>query len=107
MNRCGLLSFDLGACVGSWFTGWVPDWVWALLPYWPWLAIIAGAGIAYAIARWPGVVAFATAVGFIFGRRSVTSEHPTPTPVKPVQHPAVPVKRRKTLADLFKRKSDE
>lgn len=89
MTGCGLAGFDLGKCIGGSLTGWMPDWLLPLLPYW-WVAtLIAGAGIAYRLAGAPGLAAFAAAVGFILGRRSVSTEaqfpHPDskPVPVKP------------------------
>jgi hypothetical protein len=93
-------KFDLGACVGSIAFGWVPDWFWLLLPYWPWVVVIGGAGMAYRFAGWPGVAAFVGGVGFIAGRRSVkrvTTEEQygsrEPVGVKP------PRKRRPTIFD--------
>ena len=64
-------GMDIGACVGSWFGGLLPDWLVPLLPYWWVLALIAVGGLAYRVAGVPGVAAFFGAVGFILGRRSV------------------------------------
>lgn len=72
----GLGGIDLSGC----FAGWVPDWLVPLLPYWPWAAVIIGGGIAWRIAGTPGLAAFAAAVGFILGRRSVTTEEQYPHP---------------------------
>ena len=98
MNPCGLnFGMDVGACVSSWFTGWLPDWLVPLLPYWPLFAVIVGAGIAWRFAGAPGLAAFAAAVGYILGRRSVKDdahEHVTGFDAAP------PVKKkRKTLFD--------
>lgn len=79
MSGCELglgKTFDLGQCVGSTLFGWVPDWAWSLLPYWPWLVVIGGAGMAYRFAGWPGVAAFFGGVGFVLGRRSVKPDDP-------------------------------
>jgi hypothetical protein len=64
-------TFDLGLCLRSMTTGWLPDWAVALLPYWPWLAAIVVLGLAYRIAGLPGITAAAGVIGFILGRRSV------------------------------------
>ena len=64
------------ASAGAFAFGWVPDWVWPLLPYWPWAFIIVGAGVAWRFAGTPGLVTFAGAVGFIFGRRSKPDSYP-------------------------------
>lgn len=96
MNPCGFsFGMDIGACVSSMATGWLPDWLVPLLPYWPWAAVILALGIAYRIAGIPGITAAAGAVGFILGRRSVTDEahehvsgHDAAPPVE---------KKRKTL----------
>ena len=90
--------------------GWVPDWVWPLLPYWPWAVVIVGAGIAWKVAGTPGLVTFAAAVGFIFGRRSrdddyvgdVTGHDAAPSPSTPRRRQSVP--KRKTLQDLLRRR---
>lgn len=79
MNGCELglgKTFDLGLCAHSLFLGWVPDWVWVLAPYWPWIVIIVGLGFAYRFAGWPGVVAAAGAIGYLFGRLSQKSHSP-------------------------------
>ena len=72
MNPCGLnFGMDIGACISSMATGWLPDWLVPLLPYWPLAAVVVGAGIAWRFAGAPGLAAFAAAVGYILGRRSV------------------------------------
>ena len=96
MNACGLnFGMDVGACISSMVTGWLPDWLVPLLPYWPWLAVILVLGVAYRIAGLPGITAAAAAIGYILGRRSVKEEahehvsgHDAAPPVK---------KKRKTL----------
>lgn len=124
--KCGVL--DLGCQTDAWLGGlpgklssavlsWIPDWVWPLLPYWPWIIIVGGAGMAYRFGGWPAVVAFFGGVGFFAGRKSakqealkqVTSDSPwsqLPAPI-PVPRPKVPAtpstpKKRKTLQDWFK-----
>lgn len=64
MTGCSILAID--KCFG-WA---VPDWLVPLLPYWPWLAVVIGCGVAYRLAGAPGLAAFAAAVGFVLGRRS-------------------------------------
>jgi hypothetical protein len=79
MNGCELglgKNLDLGLCAHSLFLGWVPDWVWVLLPYWPWIVVIGGAGMAYRFAGWPGVVAFAGGLGFLAGKLSNKPHEP-------------------------------
>lgn len=75
-------NFDLGLCIKTTLTDWTPDWIEPLLPYWPWAAVIVGAGLAYRLAGAPGLAAFAAAIGFILGRRSVepTTETDIPKP---------------------------
>ena len=92
MNSCALVGFDLGKCIGGYAAGWVPDWLVPLLPYWWVAALVGGAGIAYRLAGAPGLAAFAAAVGFILGRRSLPTEHQYP---HPDDKPAP--KKRKTL----------
>lgn len=77
---CGL---NIGCQLNDWLggighalTGWVPDWFWPLLPYWPWAVVLLALGIAYRFAGWPGVTAVAGAIGFIFGR--MTARKPEP-----------------------------
>ena len=121
--KCGV--FDIGCQLSGWFGGvittsqatilsWIPDWAWPLLPWWPVLVIVGGAGMAYRFAGWPGVVAFFTGVGFIAGRKSVkvpepvvpqnggvSTSKPAPIPV-PRKRPTTPQKpESKTLKDLF------
>lgn len=91
MNPCGFsFGMDVGACISSWFTGWVPDWLVPLLPYWPIFAVVVGAGIAWRFAGAPGLAAFAAAVGYILGRRSVKTEEQFPHP-----DASPPVKKKK------------
>lgn len=92
MNSCSLVSFDLGKCIGGYAAGWMPEWLVPLIPYWPWAAVIVGAGLAYRLAGAPGLAAFAAAVGFILGRRSVPTSEQYP---HPDEKPAP--KKRKTL----------
>lgn len=81
-------TFDLGQCISTTVAGWVPDWLVPLLPYWPWAAVLVGAGLAWRFAGAPGLATFAAAVGFILGRRSVKQEPPAqPTAPKPVTKP--------------------
>lgn len=95
MNACGLnFGMDVGACISSMVTGWLPDWLVPLLPYWPLAATILALGVAYRIAGLPGITAAAAAIGYIFGRRSVKDE--------PHEHvsghdAAPPVKKKRTL----------
>jgi hypothetical protein len=89
-------TFDLGLCLRSMTTGWLPDWAVALLPYWPWLAAIVVLGLAYRIAGLPGITAAAGVIGFILGRRSVPEPIETDLPAKD-QIPAPKPKKRKTL----------
>ena len=88
MNPCTFPGLDLGKCMGATISSWLPDWLEPLIPYWPWAAVIGGAGLAYRLAGAPGLAAFAAAVGFILGRRSVTTEHQYPHPdEKPAPKP--------------------
>lgn len=89
-------KFDLGACANAILLGWVPEWVWTLMPYWPWLVLVGGAGMAYRFAGWPGVAAYFGGVGFVAGRKSVkpvpTDEifpHPDPKPVARKKRPTI------------------
>lgn len=101
MTACKLgFGMDIGACLHGLAFGWVPDWVWALLPYWPWVVVIGGVGMAYRFAGWPGVAAFFGGVGFIAGRMSVKHvstdeqyQHPDPKAPKPVR------RKRPTIFD--------
>ena len=96
MNPCGFsFGMDIAACISSMATGWLPDWLVPLLPFWPWAAVILVLGIAYRIAGLPGITAAAAAIGYILGRRSVkddahehVSGHDAAPPVK---------KKRETL----------
>lgn len=76
-SACGLLRFDLGECV----FGWVPDWVWTVIEWWPWIlggiAALAVLGVLYRIKvtfGWPGLATVLGlgifAGGYVLGRRS-------------------------------------
>lgn len=95
MNPCGLnFGMDIGACISSMATGWLPDWLAPLIPYWPWFAVILVLGVAYRIAGLPGITAAAAAIGYILGRRSVKEEaheHVSGHDAAP------PVKKKRTL----------
>lgn len=120
MNACDFSAFskfDVGACLHQLAFGWVPDWFWLVLPWWPWVVIIGGLGMAYRFAGWPGVVAFATGIGFIFGRQSVKHSDPVEhvdgkdaaPPVRKPKKSKDPVTRksRETVSDWFKRMTGE
>jgi hypothetical protein len=89
MNKCKLeFGFDVGACLHDLALGWIPTWVWEYAWLWPWAAAIVGAGLAYRLAGAPGLAAFAAAVGFILGRRSVPTSEQYPHPdEKPAPKP--------------------
>jgi hypothetical protein len=102
MNGCEIglgKTFDLGLCIKSATLGWLPEWVWWLLPYWPWLIVVGGLGLVYRLAGWPGVGAFIFGLGFLVGRRSVDTEpdYETGEPVTPPKP-----KKRKTILDTFR-----
>ena len=108
MNACDFAvfeKFDLAACLHSIAFGWVPDWIWALLPYWPWIVVIGGAGMAYKFAGWPGVAVFFGGAGFIAGRKSVEPADDFRGDVAgpDAEPPPAPRKRRKTIFDVLKR----
>lgn len=103
MNACQATltgGIDLAACAWQVATGWVPDWLWPLLPFLPFLAVIAGAGVAYAIGRWPAVAAYFGAIGLIvgfrLGRASVEEPHENIKPGTPDADPPVG-RRRNTI----------
>ena len=90
--------------------GWVPQEVWGILPYWPWIlgavAVIAVAGglfRVYQLGGWPALTAavgaLGIALGYYLGRSGVKPED------KVVVIPAKPVKpfnkRRPTIFDGF------
>lgn len=96
MNACGLIGFDLGACLYGMAFGWVagvPWWVWAV-------AALIVVGAVYKFAGWLGVVTLAAGAGYFAGRRSVDPhEHvdgpdaePAPPRPKPATRPLVPPK---------------
>lgn len=100
MNACklSLSGMDLGACIGSFFTGLLPDWLVPLLPFWPWAVGILALGLAYRLAGVPGLAAMAGAIGYILGRRSVTPEpheHVSGADAAPV------VKPKKKIRTIF------
>lgn len=105
MSKCEFSAFDkfdLAGCAHSLAFGWIPDWVWMIAPYWPWVVIVGGAGMAYRHAGWPGVAAFAGGVGFIAGRKSVKApkdqhEHVTGHDAAPPI--SAPKKKRPTIFD--------
>jgi hypothetical protein len=105
MNACDFSvweKFDLGACAHSLAFGWVPDWVWPLLPYWPVAAIILGAAISWKMAGTPGLGIFAGVVGFILGRMSVTPEpheHVSGKDAAVPQREKLPKKKVRTIFD--------
>lgn len=111
MTSCRLFQFDLGACIAGSVFGWVPDWLWPLMAYWPWLVGAAVVGLVWKFSGWPGLIALAGAVGFFAGRRSVASdpvEHVSgPDADPPVRHrqraPVPAPKRRKTIFDAFRK----
>ena len=83
-------NFDLGLCIKTTLVDWTPDWLEPLLPWWPLAAVIVGAGVAYRLAGAPGLAAFAAAVGFVLGRRSV---EPIETDISPKD--TIPPPKRK------------
>lgn len=106
MNACEFSitrGIDLGLCLKSTVLGWLPDWAWALLPYWPWLIVIGGLGFVYRVAGWPGVGAFLFGLGFLAGRRSVGHE-PIETELPPRDREPAPKKPKGIFGDLVARK---
>lgn len=100
MNACSLSlsGMDVGACLAQLFSGFVPDWLAPLLPYWPWFLGIAVLGAAYRLAGVPGLAAAAGAIGYILGRRSVEQhEHVDGKDAAP------PVKPKKKVRTIFNR----
>ena len=93
------------ASAGALAFGWVPDWVWPLLPYWPWAFIIVGAGVAWKFAGTPGLAVFSGVVGFIAGRRSRDDDYvgdvrgPDAAPSPPTQTSKQP---RPTIFDKLR-----
>jgi hypothetical protein len=98
MRGCGLIGLDLGQCAWGIASGWA-----GMIPWWGWaLAVLILVGVVWKIAGWPGLIALAAGVGFIFGRRSVAERddiwpHHDPKPAK------APKKRRKTIFDRWRR----
>lgn len=84
-------NFDLGLCIKTTLIDWTPDWLEPLLPWWPLAAVIVGAGLAWRLAGAPGLAAFAAAVGFVLGRRSVEPSNPE----LPEADQAPPIVRKK------------
>ncbi len=111
MSACRLFQFDLGACIAGTLFGWVPDWLWPILAYWPWLAGLLVVGLVWHFSGWPGLIALAGAAGFLLGRKSVKQEpieHVTgrdaEPPVPRRKRPTVaPARHRETVSDWFKR----
>lgn len=94
MNACSLFSFDAGQCAKSTLLGWVPQWFWDFLPYWPWVAyglialvVISTLWRVYQIFGVPGVVGvFGAAtfiLGFVLGKRTAVHVVPHPTTGQP------------------------
>ena len=76
MNTCTIsFGMDIGKCIASLTLGWVPDWLWPLMPYWPIIAILVGAGVSYRLAGPIGLGVFGAVIGFIGGRRSAEDFH--------------------------------
>lgn len=88
---CSILSLDgCLAAFGGWWAGLVPDWVWPLLPYWPWFVGALALGIGYRVAGLPGLVVVSGGIGYLLGRRSVepVNEHVDgPDALPPVSRP--------------------
>ena len=68
-------KFDLGKCAGNLLFGWVPDWLWMVLSWWPWiLGIFAALVVIFVLAKikellgWPGVFAALTLGAYAVGR---------------------------------------
>lgn len=72
------------------FLGWVPQWLWDVIEWWPWIigavGVIVAVGTLYRIYRvggWPALVAavgaLGVAVGYVLGSRTKD----TPEPIKP------------------------
>ena len=75
MNACGLVSFDLAACVGGIVSGWFLG-----LPGWAWIAgALLVIGLVWRLAGWPGLVALGGVVGYALGRRDKKTP-PQPEP---------------------------
>lgn len=87
-------TFDLGLCVKTTLLDWTPDWLVPLLPWWPLAIVVVGAGLAWRLAGAPGLAAFAAAVGFILGRRSMQHD-PVETDLPPRDAAPVPPKKKK------------
>lgn len=98
MSACDIgFGMNIGDCLKGLALGWVPEWLWPMLPYWPWLVVIGGVGMAYRFAGWPGVAAFFGGVGFLLGRRSVSTDEQYP-------HPDPVIQPKKPRPTIFKRK---
>ena len=95
---CGLIGFDLGGCIWGMATGWM-----AIVPWWAWLALaVAGVGVVWKFAGWPGLIALAGVAGFIFGRTSKEDRdeiwpHPDDKPVR-----KAPKRKRPTIFDRWR-----
>lgn len=120
MNSCDFSvwdKFDVGACLNSLLFGWVPDWLWTLISWWPWILGGIGALVLLAVLYqvkavfgWPGVVALLTAGAFGAGyfargagkeeHEQIPADHPDVVVVRPSKPKvAVPKKKRPTIFD--------
>lgn len=113
--------FNPGKCFSSgldgiqhFLLGWVPDWLWALAPYWWVPAGLLVIGVVWKFAGWPGLLALSGTVGVALGwklRGDVDASehfpngHPDPKPVAKAAPKPAPKPKPKTLADLFKSRS--
>ena len=67
------------------------------VPWWVWgLVILAVFGLAWRLAGWPGVVAAAAGLGYLFGRNPRMLN-----PKAPEKQAPPPKKKHKTLQDVF------
>jgi len=99
MSGCGLIGFDLGQCAWGIASGWA-----VMIPWWGWaLAGLILVGVVWMFAGWPGLLALAAGVGFIFGRRSV-SERDDIWPDTDPRPERMPKKRRETIFERWSRK---
>jgi hypothetical protein len=100
MSGCELglgKTFDLGICIKSVAVGWVPDWLWPILPWWPLIVVVGGLGLVYRVAGWPGVGAFLFGFGFLVGRKSADAPEPIETDLP--KRDRVPAPRKPIKAD--------
>lgn len=108
------LAADFADALKNVFIGWIPDWFWTGLAWWPWiagaLALVVAVGVLYRVYRlggWPGLAAALGAlgliVGYVFGKRDATPPNITPKATDKKQTPAktkIKSKHRPTLSDL-------